>query len=246
MAKFLDFILDDLGYDGIYWDEFCGGFRVRYCYNMWDGCSADIDPKTFQIQKIKGALTLLSRDFRAYQVKRILEQGRPLIVNMMPYTRTLQQLKFAAFTETGAWSDCDRALLYSPIALGASHTERNERDAYSSMLKAMDRGCLYAWFSPALVATHKTLTEYMYPFTPVELHSGALIGQERILTDRSGLFGWGDGSDFEAHVFDRDGKETGAIKIRRVVREEKGYAEVRIPEGYAVAIVRKASLSSPK
>ena len=48
----------------------------------------------------------------------------------------------------------------------------------------------------------------MYPFTPIELHSGVLIGKERILTNRSGHFGWGDASAFRAHVFDSDGKQT--------------------------------------
>jgi len=72
-----------------------------------------------------------------------------------------------------------------------------------------------------------------------ELHGGYLIGQERILTNRSGLFGWGDDSDFEAHVFDRVGRETEEVKVPRVTRNGKAYAEVRIPEGYSVAIIRK-------
>jgi hypothetical protein len=92
----------------------------------------------------------------------------------------------------------------------------------------------------SVVPTHKTLTEYMYPFTPIELHSGYVIGKERILTNRSGLFGWGDQSKFEVHVFDREGKETGEIHVAKVEREGKTYAEIRIPEGYAAAIVRSA------
>ena len=104
-AKVIDVILDDVGADGIFWDEFCTS-RGEYTYNKWDGCSAD-------------------------------------------------------------------------------------------------------------------------------------IGKERILTNRSGYFGWGDASAFRAHVFDRDGKETDEIAVPRVVRDGKSYAEVRIPEGFSAALVRE-------
>ena len=107
------------------------------------------------------------------------------------------------------------------------------------MLRALDWGGLYYWYSGDIVPTHHTVTSYMFPFTPIELHKGYIIGQERLLTKVSGVFGWGDQSQFEAHVFDRVGKETDKIKVPRIVRDGKAYAEVRIPEGYAVAIVRQ-------
>ena len=66
-----------------------------------------------------------------------------------------------------------------------------------------------------------------------------MVGEERILTCESGLFGWGDDSDFAVHVFDRIGRETDAVKVPRVLRNGKAYAEARLPEGYAAAIVRK-------
>jgi len=83
-----------------------------------------------------------------------------------------------------------------------------------------------------------TLTTYMFPITPVELHAGWIVGEERILTNRSGLFGWGDRSEFTARVFDRVGRETTEITVPRVIRDGAAYAEVRIPEGYAAAIIR--------
>ena len=56
-----------------------------------------------------------------------------------------------------------------------------------------------------MIPTHVALTHYMFPITPVELHEGYIIGQERIITNRSGLFGWGDSSRHEVHVFDDQG-----------------------------------------
>ena len=238
IAKWVGLILDDFKADGVFWDEFTRS-RAAYAYSQWDGCTADIDPKTFKIAKKKGSVTLLSLPFRLRQVRRILDRGAPFVINGAPATRTMVEQKFMAFTETGSITNCRKMLLHSPVALGDHLTERVEEDAYRVMLGALDHGCLYSWYAVRIFPTHKTLTEYMFPFTPIELHRGYVIGKERILTNRSGLFGWADRSDFEAHVYDRDGRETKAITIGNVDRGGRTYAEVRIPEGYAVALVRR-------
>ena len=75
-------------------------------------------------------------------------------------------------------------------------------------------------------------------FTPLELHSGYVIGKERIITKRSGLFGWGDDSQFEVHIYDRVGRKTDEIRAPRVLKDGKAYTEIRFPEGYSAAIVR--------
>ena len=79
----------------------------------------------------------------------------------------------------------------------------------------------------------------MFPFTPIELHAGYVIGKERILTNRSGLFGWGDDALFDIYVFDRVGKQTEGGEGQRIVRNGRAYAELRIPEGFSAAVVRK-------
>ena len=234
--KVITKILDDIGADGIFWDEFRYS-RVPYTYSMWDGCSAEIDPKTHTLLRTKGHLSLLSAPWRAKQVKRIMAHG-PLLCSGAPVTEAMAKLKWYGFCETGSVTSCRGMLLWTPIGLGDHITEKTQVDAYRQMLRQMDHGCLYAWYSTRIMATHKTLTEYMYPFTPIELHSGVLIGKERILANRSGYFGWGDASRFEAHVFDRDGRETKALDIPRVIRGGKAYGEVRIPEGFSVALVR--------
>ena len=42
-----------------------------------------------------------------------------------------------------------------------------------------------------------------------------------------------------AYVYDRDGMQTDEIAIGRIERDGQAFAEVRIPEGYSVAIVRR-------
>jgi len=107
------------------------------------------------------------------------------------------------------------------------------------MLRALHWGCIYNWYSGTIIPKYKTITEHMFPFTPIELHSGYVVGKERILTAKSGLFGWGDAAAFDIHVYDRTGRETKGKEAKRVVRDGKAYAEVRIAEGYSAAIVRR-------
>ncbi len=237
MERWIDMILDDVGVDGIYWDEFA--YARGSAYNMDDGFTADIDPTTMQITRLKADTTLMSRDWRLQQVERIQDAGQPFIVNGMPRTRSLAQRKFQAFTETGSIGNCRNTLLYSPVALGDHLSERTFGDAWGVMLRALDFGCLYNWYVSKVVPPEPTLTSHMFPFTPIELHEGYVIGEERIITNRSGLFGWADDSGFAAYVYDRNGAPTEEYPVQRIERDGRAFAEVRIPEGYAAAIVRE-------
>ncbi len=235
----VDIILDEIGADGVFWDEHQIS-RVNYTYNpaAWDGCSADIDPRTMHIRQLRSSIALLSLPWRKAIAERIMAHG-PLITNGAPHTRTMLELRYPAFVETGSISYCGKMLLHSPIGLGDHLTERTFLDAYQGMCRMLDHGCLYAWYGHQIIPTYPTLTEHMFPFTPVELHAGYVIGVERILTNRSGLFGWGDDARFEAYVYDRNGRRTQEIEVPRVIRDGKAYAEVRLPEGYSAAIVRR-------
>ena len=64
----------------------------------------------------------------------------------------------------------------------------------------------------SVVMEYETITSKMYPITPVELGAGFLIGKERILTRRSGLFGWGDDSEAEVFFYDQNGKPTAELE----------------------------------
>jgi hypothetical protein len=169
--------------------------------------------------------------------------GHVLIANGQPHTRTMTGLHFPRFVETGSISNCARAQLYSPIGLGDHLTERSEQDAYRVMLRALDFGCLYYWYNDlTVIPTHPHLTAYMFPTTIMELHEGYVIGRERILTNRSGRFGWGDAAEFDVHVFDDQGREVPEFKAVKVVQDGKTFVELRLPEDYSAAMVRKTPL----
>ncbi|HIQ21887.1 MAG TPA: hypothetical protein EYH34_11730 [Planctomycetes bacterium] len=240
IAKNVDIILDKIKAEGVYWDEHeYSAYRYHYG-EPWDGYSCDIDPKRMTIRRLKSSVTLLTEPWRVALAKRILARG-PLIGNGAPYTRAMAALRFPCFVETGSITHCARSHLYSPIALGDHLTERSEEDAYGVMLAALDYGCVYHWYHDMnVIPTHHHLTRYMYPITPMELHGGYIIGRERIITKVSGLFGWGDASGHEVHVFDHTGREVPDYKTPLVRRDGKTYSEIRLAEGWSAAIVRRS------
>jgi len=238
IGKNIDFIFDTIKADGVYWDEMTYS-RYQYHYGEpWDGCSGDIDAQTGKLLRKKSSVTLLSQPFVAYHIKRIQARG-PLMANGAPHTRTIADLHFQTFVETAAISNCLRAILYSPVALGDHISERKEVDAYRWMTDALNYGCLYSWYDYHVWPYYETLTKYMFPTTPVELHEGFIIGRERIITNRSGLFGWGDKSKHEVHVFNDEGKEVPGFRAPTLTKGGKTYTELRIAEGWTAAIVRK-------
>ena len=239
VAKNVDIILDEIGAEGVYWDEIKYSACKYHYGEPWDGVSCDVDRKRMTIARLKSSVTLLTRKWRLELAKRILARG-PLIANGVPVTQEMAALRFPTFVETGSITNCTRAQLHSPIALGDHLTERSELDAYHTMLAALDFGCVYHWYNDLnVVPSHHHLTRYMYPLTPLELHEGYVIGQERIVTNRSGLYGWGDGSRHEVHVFDHTGREVEAFDAPPVTRDGRTYTELRLGEDWSAAVIRK-------
>ncbi len=239
IAKNVDLILDEIGAEGVYWDEHeYSAYKYHYG-EPWDRLSGDIDAQTGQVARLKSSVTLLTEPWRVALAKRILAKG-PLIGNGSPVTRAMSALDFMCFVETGSITNCTRNHLYSPIALGDHLTERSEKDAYQVMVDALDYGCLYHWYNDlTVIPTHHHLTQYMYPITPVELGGGYVIGSDRIITNRSGLYGFGDGSTHEVHVYNDQGVEVPDFKAPLVKQDGKTYTELRIAEDWSAAVLRK-------
>jgi hypothetical protein len=192
-----------------------------------------------KIIQLKSSITLLTQPWRLALIRKIQKRGELIGNGGTPHTRTMTQIHFPKFVETGSISNCTRNQLYTPIALGDHLTEQNETDAYKVMLRALDYGCMYYWYNDTkVIPTHHHLTSYMYPITPVELGEGYLIGEERIITNRSGIYGWNDNSTHEVHVFDDMGYELANFKPKTVKRDGNTFTELRIAEDYSAAILR--------
>lgn len=234
----------DMGVDGIFWDE-TGYSMIPYHYGApWDGISGDIDPETHQLIRLKSSVMLLQQPWKM-KMMRMLRERKMYIQGNCTLSGEMLSLRFPTMTETDVLENCSDMALWSPLQYG-DYT--SSQDSLVSMCRAMHRGlnygCLYIWPHMSLPRLkspsdhHKTLASYMFPTTPIELRKGIVFARERILTNRSGLFGWDDASAHEVHVFDDKGREQTDFHAPLVTRNGKNYTEIRIPEDWAAAIIR--------
>ncbi|MBM4086020.1 MAG: hypothetical protein FJ272_14645 [Planctomycetes bacterium] len=75
--------------------------------------------------------------------------------------------------------------------------------------------------------------------TPVELHEGVVLGQERIHTARSGRFGWPDGSPADVYVVDGQGARVAVPMVKEVKEAGRRLYEIRLPGDHFAILVRK-------
>jgi len=80
--------------------------------------------------------------------------------------------------------------------------------------------------------------DLMFPITPIELRPGVILAEERILTNRSGRFGWGDSSAFKVSVYDGQGNLMEEPNVREITIEAETFAEIRMPSDYMAVLVR--------
>jgi hypothetical protein len=239
----LKIFLDEYKLDGIFWDEFTES-SSRYHYGKpWDGISGDIDFKTHKLKGLKSSVSLLSMPWRLKIVKMLIKRGKRLIVNGGGHNSETMMKFFnknnvMAFVETGSITKLNSTHLSTPIGLGDHLTERSERDCYKNMVEYLNYGALYYWYFVGIrPITHKTLTSYMFPITPVELHEGYIIGKERILTNRSGWYSFGDNSDAEAHFFNKDGYEV-KRELDSIIKDGKKYYKIVLGKLESCALVK--------
>lgn len=226
-----------------YWDEFKYA-KVPYTWNpnIWDGCSGEIDGKTFQLKRRKTSISLASAGFRLAMVRKIKASGREIVVNTMPWIRSIMKEKVMAFTETAQIGNCARGHTYTPIQLGNHLIGRDAEKPeviYHQMLEGLDFGMLYYYYHIRYIPDHPTLTQHMFPVTPMELHKGYIIGKEKIITRVSGLYGWNDASGMTAFVYDDKGWPVPDFQAPVVQKDGKNFLELRLPEDWSAVILRK-------
>ncbi len=241
MAGYYDLCLDRLGFDGIYWDEMSRSAQL-VIDNAEDGFSAYPNLQTMTIARKVALVPLYCRDFQEHHARRLLDAGKVLIANGQPETETLTRLRFPRFVEAWHPTNLRNAHLYCPLGLGSPDRIRHEDDLAVNIRENLEQGGLWYYYLgwSRVKLTRRTITEHMFPFTPIELRAGMLYGRERILTSRSGLFGWGDRSPRRVYVYDRKGVCQPDFAAPTRDLDGKLYTELRLPGGWLAAVVREA------
>ncbi|MBI2302674.1 MAG: hypothetical protein HYU66_27525, partial [Armatimonadetes bacterium] len=241
------FAVDACGAEGLYIDCFSYGFSrnwARYTYDRWDGATVDLDPQTHTITRKYADLSLLSSEACEQVVRLVQDKGGAVVANSEPVTENLRKVRTNRFVETGsgAYASCGTHL-YTPLALGfpwysASGNRAKDMARFIADVRANLRyGALYYYYGVPDGLTYGFINR-MFPFTPRELHSGWLVGEERIITSRSGEYGWGDKSGATVYHFDTLGQETVVPVAAKVVKGQNVFA-VTVGNGKLAILERK-------
>lgn len=216
--KLIDFYLQDLGVDWLYWDESNGPGAThqsvsvnaqitrKSTFNAWDGHSAIINPDTKLVERKFALLPLHTREFFNEVRRRFAEREGLVYFNGSAQTR--DRISTPSFVETQyTITDCYRTHLNTPLAYAYG------TPTIEDIRQRLFYGCLYA---RSHINFKSEVIERCYPFTPVELRSGWVKGKERIIAAVSGDYGWDDG-EWEATLFQYD-REGEMVSVREVER----------------------------
>jgi hypothetical protein len=219
-------LLDDMGFDGLYIDQFSLAFNtgdIRYSLDRWDGRTVKIGPDGRVAAKITD-LGLVGGEARKAWVSFVLDRGKTVVANTLPAVRCEQPLPATRFMETQGYEPVTggeipyqptlaKGQLGSPVGLGHSFPSTGTGEFFMRTLAAHLRfGMLYYYYATEFPADGERGGEFgpvnhMFPFTPVELHQGWVRGKERLITCVSGTFPWNHTAKPGVFQFDDRGRD---------------------------------------
>ena len=264
----IDFMMDDVKMDGVYIDQFTFGGVIsrkdKHTDYKWDLHTVDIDD-TGRIKKKYTSCCLVGATARMKIIKYILNKGGIVVVNGHPSVKETQNLPLFSFSEME--NDAINPLIYmhkkppvflyqakgllsSPIILGIrpkrlglSAMENYAEIMTKAIITAIRNGMLYYYYAYVIPSSGSGAGDYgptnhMFPFTPVELHPGWLVGKERIITCVSGTYQWNFAEEPVCHLFDLKGREK--KNNFKIIKKEKYYdIRVEISDWNEIAILEK-------
>ncbi|HBG27893.1 MAG TPA: hypothetical protein DDX75_12460 [Phycisphaerales bacterium] len=235
------------GLDGLYIDTFNRLYSEKYgrwTYRQWDNVTVDMNLNDYTISKLKSELGVLTSAARCELVQKVLNAGGVIYTNHQSETTTLRDTKLWQFREVGP--DTRQTDLGTPIALGyyKGYTYRDpndwdtDEDLYDNIRDFINNGQLYAFYS-CWGLTRECMLPNMYPFTPIDIRPGILIGEERIITTKSGIYGWGDMSNARAVFYNPQGIISSGNVVVSSNATERTF-QLSLDEGWTAILIRNA------
>ncbi len=210
---------------GLFWDESIGVDPLYSYHTPWDGYSGELDPKSFRLQQKVTNIILYTQDYQRAVLNHFARAGLSVVCNFEPGTWTVaKQANVLRFVEGHDPMSGNRTHFYSPVAWGAADSELTENDIAGTMRTHLSQGALFMYYSRKFEHDNNFIQEF-YPITPQELHTGYVIGAEKIITMRSGTFSWRDTAPLRAVIFDRNGFRCREAKNFQVV---DGHTQISI------------------
>jgi hypothetical protein len=201
----VDVMMNEMGASGAFIDGALWDYGGAYSYDRFDGHTADIDPATKTVSRLKTAVPLLQQHAIAAWGRKIMERGGVVVANNGFPTRTFAGLPFIFDREVTEGPEIH--LFPSPCTLGNPALIQSEPDVYADILAKLAWGNLYFFYGEPLELQHESPAARMYPITVTDLRCNCVTGKERVVTALDGVYGWaGDRSLHMVYRYDRRGR----------------------------------------
>ncbi|MCA1902003.1 MAG: hypothetical protein LDL53_07265 [Candidatus Hydrogenedens sp.] len=238
------------------------GRADRHTYEKWDGYTVDIDEVTGKITRKYTDCGVIGAEARKDILNYIVSKGGISVINSFPSANEEQNIpnvfRFAEFENDPVnpltYMDkkppltvyCAKGHLSTPIILGIRPQRFDEEGKkkcaeiiMKSVITALRNGLLYYYYSDIIPSEGEGSGEYgpinhMFPFTPVEINEGYIIGKERIITTVSKTFNWH--KEPVICLFDLKGKQI-AHHIKVTKKETFYLIEIVLNDWNQIAIV---------
>jgi hypothetical protein len=215
-------------------------------YAHTDGHTFEVDGESGEVVAECGAPELVGLDLKLALLDAFEDRGAMVVGNGPPGTLTECGREITRFCENMVPhrpSSILRTTLYTPVSYAGYSVyhdpEVTEAGFLADIRRKIEDGNLYLFSSHIFYDrfTHQNLASYQYPITPVELDHGVIIGEERIITLREGMFGW-PGEDWSGEVITFDAQQR-VISRQPAEANAGGLTEITLPEGGAAVVVRE-------
>lgn len=249
----LRWLLDEVGFDGVYIDQFSQAYSTsnRYTHGDWDGRTVTLDAAGRVTEQL-GDLGLLSAVARRGWVTAVLDRGKTVVANSLPAVNELQALPAARFMETQGYEPLAgeapvywpmvKGQLGSPLGLGHSFPPTAGAAFFMrTVIAHLQFGLVYYYYLTEFPPDGERGGEFgpvnlMFPITPIELHEGWILGRERLLTCRSGSYLWPREERPTVLLFDEQGRA--AAPDATVEKVPGGWrVNLRLRDNWQIAVV---------
>jgi hypothetical protein len=235
---------------------------MKYDYKRWDGHSVDIDSKTGRVASRYTDAGFAGASARVEVINYVLKHGKVFVVNgysIAKEERALGTLRFCesewCFDPLKLGKGEEPAIFYrlcgghlsTPIGLGYQPDRTKEGEANyarvitKALITHLRHGSVMYHYGAEIPTEGPASGEYgpfnhMFPITPIELHEGYVVGEERTVTAVSGTFNWPHEREPKVLVFDVTGRPTqGKTEI---TREKDGWSvKLKIENWENVAVI---------
>ena len=233
----LDFLHNEMKIDWAYWDESNGpGTTAKdnigsapLTFNAQDGHSALIDLETNKVLQKCAILAVVSAPALQEGISRALAKDEGMVLfNGCPTLKYRSQPGVFSMQESqDVIARTYNTHLATPLAYGFGTPD------FHAIIDRLNYGCLYV---RTHLNYHSDAVSKFYPFTPIEIHRGWVKGEERIITNHSGEFGWKGNFVARLWAYDSEGKK---IDENPAWTKYRNKTKIEVPEKGLVILERK-------